>query len=723
MKSTHLMRRIFGTTALRLALSLAFLVAVPAVSLAQGSVEAGSPVAERTTADGCSDVQTVALNDTLAQSVPQFTEAGWVRFTLQQNARYRLEVSNTAGLELALYDGCRTDAPAVKLHNGELEFTATRGGDLYLLVRRNGLASAGLNEYQVTLAPAAPHRASAAPLADVPEDILRRATNFLEELRGSDLAPEWRDARINPNARIFYRPDIQAAGYYEFSVERPVANGWEAAGYIELSSASHDYPVTSWNVTGVSPTAEMYEMAPLGVNLTEFYRLGMHNYAAEYEEPTALGISTVATDVVTLGDLPDKLALEGIPDKAQELLTDTIDDTGSLTTEGPDEFTLPEQTGWDSWATLKAQYAEDYDPLLRSLAQRTNAEWELNKNLQQYGESLVKGDERTVHGLASLTIASINVTGDGADAQFLKQEQLGEAAAPTGIRLTVLDEPADKDLTLPFTVTLTYTDDKTEVLKYRIVNHEALSSGKVFLPFVANKGQKQQVSAASIEAARAPDGDWGPWSYWWVGGNPGGIVYNQFPAGSSPNTSACWSGCGATAWAMVFGWFDRNKSWDWWLYRQNGGFGTNVVAPLVMDTGVRNMTWEIRNYMGTFCSGSGGATYYTRMIDAYKYVQPRAASGWQMKTRYDPTGLCWFGACNGARDLARNAILGGIPAILGENNHYPMAYGFAQQSRQSCFLWWCSTDYNRWFWVNQGWGGSGNAWINNGDVKFAGTFQ
>lgn len=720
MSNTQPDRRVRRSTGwlmiLLLALALSFAVAPAAFAQA--------PVAAPDAPGACTNLRSLAVNDTLAQSVPQFTEAEWVKFSVERDARYRLEVSDAAGLQLGLYGGCLTDAPAVKLNNGELEFTATRDGDIYLQVRRDGIASAGLDSYKVTLSPAAPHRASAAPLADVPEDILRRATNFLEETRGfEEMAPEWKDARINPNARIFYRPDIQAAAYYEFAVEKPVGNGWEPAGYIELSSANHDYPVTSWNTTGVSPTAELVELAPLGATLTELFRLGMHNYAAEYEEPTALGINTVSPDPATLGDLPDKLALEGIPDKAQELLTDSIEMSGTLTTEGPDEFTLPAQTGWDNWATLKAQYGEAYDPLLRSLEQRTAAAWELDKNLKQYGESLVKPDERTIHGLAGQTLSSIAVTGDGADPAYLKQALLGTAAVPTGIQLTVLDEPADKAMTLPFTVTLTYTDNKTEILKYAIVNHTALTNGRIFLPFVANKGQKQQVSAASVEAPRAPDGGWGPWSYWWVGGNPGGIVYNQFSAGSPPNTSACWSGCGATAWAMVFAWFDRNKSWDWWLYRQGGGTGANVVAPLVMDAGVRNMTWQMRNQMGTFCSGSGGATYYTRMIDAYKYVQPRAASGWQMKTRYDPTGLCWFGACNGARDLARNAILGGIPAILGENNHFPMAYGFAQQTRTSCFLWWCSTDYNQWFWVNQGWGGSGNAWINNGDVKFAGTFQ
>jgi hypothetical protein len=52
-----------------------------------------------------------------------------------------------------------------------------------------------------------------------------------------------------------------------------------------------------------------------------------------------------------------------------------------------------------------------------------------------------------------------------------------------------------------------------------------------------------------------------------------------------------------------------------------------------------------------------------------------------------------------------------------------MAYGYAWQSQTSCWLWWCSTDYNRWFYVNQGWGGTGNTWVDWDDVAFAGIYD
>jgi hypothetical protein len=95
-----------------------------------------------------------------------------------------------------------------------------------------------------------------------------------------------------------------------------------------------------------------------------------------------------------------------------------------------------------------------------------------------------------------------------------------------------------------------------------------------------------------------------------------------------------------------------------------------------------------------------------------------------MSTRYDPTGLCWFGACDGARGLARDAIQNlRQPAIVGTGwlKHYPMALGYAERSKRSCFLWVCWTDYSRWFWVNNGWYGNNNGWT-SADVWFGGTY-
>ncbi|MFQ5855279.1 MAG: hypothetical protein ACE5LU_06515 [Anaerolineae bacterium] len=698
------------------------------------NLNAAAPMQDATSMDAavaCDNFRTLAVNDTLELSMLRRSmESAWIKFTVQQNARYRMEVNNAAGLQLELYDRCNANAPAVELRNGQLEFTATRDGDYYLLVKHDGVAS--VSGYQVTLSPAAPHRPSFTPLVDVPEAVLRRATEFLEEIRGGDLAPEWQDARVNPEARILYRPDIQEPAYYEFTVEKPVDNGWGPAGFIQLAAGDHDYPVTHWDVTGMSPTQELAEIAPLGAELTEFYKLDTLAYVAEYEELTPIGVTTVTTDVINIGDLPGRIeGLDAIPQEPAELVTESIDSEGNVVREGPEELPLTEMSDWDSWATLKAEFEEEYGPLLASLKQRASDAWELEENLSQHGESLIKGDVRTVHGLASQTISAIDVTGDGAAPQYLQQELLRDNGRLAGVKLTVLDEPTDMTTRLTFEVALHYTSGTTETIKYAIVNARALNINQVYLPLISSSSSDNLVNLAGAEKIEATLGSWGPWHYFWADDAAGSIRYGQIPKHTSVNTSSCASGCGPTSWAMLFAWVDRlaatgHAKWGphWGLYRVNGGLGTNAVAPLTQDAGARNMTWEIRNHVGTWCIFGSGATWPWRMIDASKYVRPRATTAWRMRTKYDPTGLCWFGACNRNRRLARDAIINHRqPAVVGTGwlKHYPLAYGYAWRSKRTCFLFFCSTKYSRWFYVNNGWYGNNNGWV-DADVWFAGTY-
>jgi hypothetical protein len=570
----------------------------------------------------------------------------------------------------------------------------------------------------------------------VPEAVQRRAIAFLEEMRGSkDLAPEWANARVNPEARILYRPDITGPAYYEFNVEKPGPNGFEPAGFIQLANGEHDFPVTHWDTTGRSPVGELSELAPLGANLTEFYKVDALAYAAEYEQIIIpLGISVAATEVVNLGDLPGRInGLEAIPQQAAELASESVDSDGKTQHEGPTELPLSSQEDWPSWAALKEQYKAEYAPLLASLQQKASTPWTLEKGLETNGESLIKGDVRVAYGLPSQTIASFKVTGEGAAAQFLQSEAVSNGTNTTGVRVTVLDGPSDKTTRLPFQVELTYAGGATDTIKYAIINSALASTNTVYLPLVLNAAAgAKAVSAAKVHLApagpqAAAPSDWGPWSYWWADGDAGSINYGQF------DYRGCASGCGGTAWAMLFAWVDRRAAeghFRWaghgGLYRANGSVGgANVTAPLAQDVGVQNITREIRDQIGTFCIFGSGATWPWRMVDAANYVRPRATAAWRINTRYDPTGLCWFGACDGSRDLARDQIINyRAPAIVGTGwlKHYPLAYGYAQRSKRSCILFVCWTDYSRWFYVNNGWYGNNNGWT-SADVWFAGVYR
>ena len=210
--------------------------------------------------------------------------------------------------------------------------------------------------------------------------------------------------------------------------------------------------------------------------------------------------------------------------------------------------------------------------------------------------------------------------------------------------------------------------------------------------------------------------------YWTTGGSPPQPLYYQFDYGG------CAVGCGPVAWTMLFCWADHqagtgNAYWAprWGLYRQNGGYGADVVAPLTMDDGVKNVIREIHNDVGTFCIFGSGATVPWSMPDAWHYLSGR--TGTTLEAHWDSLGI----SEDGLRDWAANQIIyRQTPAVIGTGwlEHYPMAYGYAWQKRivRNCFLWWCWDDtvYDCCFYVNQGWGGAGNGWV-TASTWFAGS--
>lgn len=214
------------------------------------------------------------------------------------------------------------------------------------------------------------------------------------------------------------------------------------------------------------------------------------------------------------------------------------------------------------------------------------------------------------------------------------------------------------------------------------------------------------------------------WTYYWAaGGHAAQPLYRQFDYGGFK------VGCGPVAWTMLFCWADRqaatgNAYWAprFGLYRQNGGTGADVVAPLTQDAGVENVIRDLRNRCGTFNLGGQGATLPASMGNAAGYLAPR--TGARLATSYNV-----FGISEGRlRDAARNSIRDrATPAVIGTGwlSHYPLAYGYAWQTRtvRRCFIFcWDETVTDRWFYVNQGWGGAGNGWV-QADTWFAGELM
>jgi hypothetical protein len=183
---------------------------------------------------------------------------------------------------------------------------------------------------------------------------------------------------------------------------------------------------------------------------------------------------------------------------------------------------------------------------------------------------------------------------------------------------------------------------------------------------------------------------WSAWTYYYAGNWGDQRRYTQEWG------TYCWSGCGATAWAMDYGWFDHKGYCN----------AIDGVAPLYNNNAVRNCIWYIVPRIHTWCAGSSGATNPWDMHNGYKWAQSRG-HGYSVSWAWTMPCLSWSTCREKARDSIRDL---GRPAIIGigcTGAHYPLAYGYGWQKYT---FWGVTLKYNRWFKCNMGWGGSSPEW-------------
>jgi hypothetical protein len=190
--------------------------------------------------------------------------------------------------------------------------------------------------------------------------------------------------------------------------------------------------------------------------------------------------------------------------------------------------------------------------------------------------------------------------------------------------------------------------------------------------------------------------------------------YVQIAPNSYPNTSSCHSGCGATAWTMIFGWASKRateSSTDWPfgnIFRSGtGALGAPVLAPSYQDWNVGQNEWALRNDLSTFCVNDQGATPPWNMQSAQNFVSART-SGVAVEVAYNALMVSEDRLYDSAvRTVCENRpVILGIGALFGGDLHYPVA------SRYD----------NGWFYLNMGWGGSGDGWYQT-QTWFSGTIR
>jgi hypothetical protein len=394
---------------------------------------------------------------------------------------------------------------------------------------------------------------------------------------------------------------------------------------------------------------------------------------------------------------------------------DTDTETSSVefkrTVTGPEQSSIVLEE-WASWQEFKDNYISSYEVFINADSRENTKKWDVEKSIFDSGLGLLP--KQTFNVALMSSEAKYELSGSASqsvDVTVLK----GNNRFPM-ISLTPRELPVSN--ASDFAVSISYPDGSSETLKFFIVDASKVQDDPNAneIPFDQRPGG---VSTLSV----TPKG-WSSWSSWtsYLAGDSGDQRdYDQISG------SSCYSGCGPTAWAMLFGWADH-QAWEgdsywsgrWGLYRSNGGFGSDADAPDSMSTGIENVIWEINGYVDTFCISGQGATYPWKMDEASDYFSGR--TGTSMVTHYNSVGIAESRLREYARDQIRDHD---TPAVIGTGwlEHYPMAWGYKWRVRYYKIAGvTLSTDYDRKFYVNNGWGGSGDGW-EDASTWFAGEIN
>jgi hypothetical protein len=192
-------------------------------------------------------------------------------------------------------------------------------------------------------------------------------------------------------------------------------------------------------------------------------------------------------------------------------------------------------------------------------------------------------------------------------------------------------------------------------------------------------------------------------------GVPEAPSYDQLAPGEVGNTWGYYSGCGATAWAMLIGWIDQragagDPKWAGFrgLYRLGGAASSlapDTVAPSGFDWGPRLMVDQLRKDLGSigWPGNDQTSTDIYQMGHIGYYLDRVGLDDYLEWPTHHIGGAPWDGLKGNAIgylcDQQQPAILGiGLGAT---DLHYALATHYYRD-----------TAGNEWFYLNMGWGGA-----------------
>ena len=320
-------------------------------------------------------------------------------------------------------------------------------------------------------------------LAEVPVDSLRRAQDFLDAMRNSEMAPEFTASSILDELVVpMYRPDIEEVAYYEFGIS--------TGGYILVSANDHDNPVPTWNSNGERLTDKT--LLALGEDVhdaAKIYRLDAITFVAEDSSGELLSDFQPRIPVVE-GDDSIVYSEESIVDEDGVVRTirvaSNVDENGNevelsrvdLSEDIPSpEFEMREI----DWQELKSSYAEIFASQIEQKRLDVQAEWSNRVETRGIGQALMLGEAKVFSLLGE--VASVDHPA-GVQVELVDTESGQEK-----LTVSIIDE--DDKSTDSFDVLVSYVDGRTETLSLKKGDYLASEQDKSWVS--APPGENQGV--------------------------------------------------------------------------------------------------------------------------------------------------------------------------------------------------------------------------------------
>lgn len=633
----------------------------------------------------------------------------------------------------------------------------------------------------------------------LPAGMLARALQFIQDQRENPCttqdiacpASDWNDPAINDVAIPFYRPDISAGmvpAYYEIALTDRKSK--QPRGFIMMAVDSSktdpqcvtsqsptcgivDYPIAHWNSTGPAMSSQLLSIQfnpPPGIIAPRMSDRISTDGLSEYKLWKLDTLSYVAIQnnslVASVGAFP--VLINNLSYNFDTYANTRGDGDTTWTSVDPQASDDPKSEGtqldivhsgiddaaadktWqfsdidikNNFTQYVSKYSNSFYPLLNQLKQDATPQW-LNERLML--DPLLAGDQ------SNTAIPRYNIP--------VQANSVNTIVLPfRGVTLNNITNESPDEKRISFTLD-TSTLAGFAILK---VTTGAMPTNdlprlriSVQMPYdVSSQGPYQNTAKFTFFMTDkvtqvCPSGDycplttsmlaprsWAPWRTYWAGSAADQRNYYQFDTGGG-----CLSGCGPTAWMMLFGWVDYKSSpppsyaassgWPrrFNAYRAGGtttgaNIGSSGTAPQSMDTGVRNAILSIRSSVDTFCFplSSSGATVPWKMDNAASYLSSVGTS-MGLDTHYNIVGRHEDRLTRYALESLTSANPRPVVIGTGHLSHYPLAWGIRYTTRpENWDEGWADGDdvvwYQYWY-VNQGWGGNGNGWIQTG-TWFAG---